>query len=89
MADEYLKGIADHKTPAWVDKQYPVYFNEEQIDAGAKALREHDMKGRITRPWDQVPKSDKKKWREKASVVLWAVRVPKQITDFLDRIESK
>jgi hypothetical protein len=25
---------------------------EDQIERAAQALREHDMKGRITRPWD-------------------------------------
>jgi hypothetical protein len=49
-----------------------IAITEITIDAAAKALREHDMKGRITRPWDQLPKSDAKKWREKASIALWA-----------------
>ena len=51
-----------------------VAITNNTIDAGAKALREHEMKGRITRPWDQLPKSDAKKWRVKASIVLWAAR---------------
>lgn len=53
-----------------VDLPFP---EVELIDAGAKALREHDMAGRFTREWDQVPNSDKRKWREKASVVIAAV----------------
>jgi hypothetical protein len=44
------------------------------IDLGAKALREYDMKGRITRSWEDLPSSDKRKWREKAACVLRAVR---------------
>ncbi len=47
---------------------------EHMIEAAAKALREHDMKGRITRPWEQLPNSDAKKWRVKASIALWAAR---------------
>lgn len=47
-------------------------ISQKKIDAGAKALREHDMKGRITRPWENLPKSDAKKWREKAYTVLLA-----------------
>ncbi len=41
-----------------------------RIDAAAKALREHDMAGRITRQWADVPNSDKRKWVEKAIVAL-------------------
>jgi hypothetical protein len=44
----------------------------EQIERAAKALREHDMKGRITRPWGDLPNYDAKKWRTKASIALWA-----------------
>lgn len=45
---------------------------DEAVDAGAKALRAHDMKGRITVEWDRLPNSQKRKWREKAKVVLAA-----------------
>jgi hypothetical protein len=45
---------------------------DAQVDAAAKALREHDMKGRITRPWTALPKSDAKKWKLKAFVALTA-----------------
>ncbi len=41
-----------------------------RIDAAAKALREHDMAGRITRKWADLPNSDKRKWAEKAIVAL-------------------
>lgn len=47
-------------------------FNELQVDLGAKALRELDMRGRITRSWEDLPSYDKRKWREKARVVLRA-----------------
>ncbi len=47
-------------------------ITEKMIDAGAQALRERNMKGRITRPWDALPKSAKKKWIEQASTVLIA-----------------
>lgn len=46
-------------------------FNDA-IEAAAQALREHDMKGRITLPWEKVPKSQRRKWLEKASVALTA-----------------
>lgn len=45
---------------------------DAEIDRGAKALREHQMAGRITRAWETVPKSDQKKWRDHARVVLLA-----------------
>lgn len=43
-----------------------------QIDAGADALRQRQMAGRITRPWTDLPTSDKRKWREHAEAVLRA-----------------
>ena len=46
----------------------------QQIDAGAKALRELQMKGRITRAWEKLPKSDKKKWILAAKTVLEAAQ---------------
>jgi hypothetical protein len=45
---------------------------EAQIDRGAQALRELQMKGRITRLWAALPKSDSKKWRVAAEAVLRA-----------------
>jgi hypothetical protein len=50
----------------------PVTVSASQVDLGAKALREFDMHGRITRSWEDLPSSDKRKWREKARVVLRA-----------------
>lgn len=50
----------------------PISYNAG-IEAAAKALREHEMKGRITVPWDRVPKSQKAKWLEKASIVAAAL----------------
>jgi hypothetical protein len=53
---------------------------EQEIDAGAKALRERQMAGRITQPWHVLPNSAKRKWRDHASVVLCAalsVETPK------------
>lgn len=43
-----------------------------EIDAGAKALREHQMSGLITRSWSDLPKSNKKKWIEASRIVLRA-----------------
>lgn len=47
----------------------------DQLDAGAKALRELDMAGRITLDWSKVPKSQKRKWFAKAAAVLSAAGV--------------
>lgn len=47
-------------------------ITQTQIDAGAEALRQRQMSGRITRPWDELPNSDKRKWREHAEAVLRA-----------------
>lgn len=44
----------------------------KEIDAGAEALRQHEQGGRILRPWDVLPNSDKKKWRVKSQLVLRA-----------------
>jgi hypothetical protein len=49
---------------------------EDEIDAGAKALRERMMGGKITRSWDRLPNSDKRKWREHAATVLAAAAKP-------------
>jgi hypothetical protein len=43
-----------------------------QIDAGAEALRQYEQGGRILRKWEDLPNSDKRKWRDKATVVLRA-----------------
>lgn len=47
-------------------------ITEQMIDQGAKALPERQQDGRITRAWGDMPKSDKKKWREYAELVLRA-----------------
>ena len=56
---------------AWA-ASYPRGLCDLEIDAGAKALRERQMAGRITRAWDAVPKSEKRKWRDYAACVLTA-----------------
>lgn len=45
---------------------------EHQLDAGAAILRARQTKGKITRPWDELPNSTKKKWRDHAWAVLLA-----------------
>jgi hypothetical protein len=45
---------------------------EDQIDAGAKALRELQQAGKRLNEWSTLPNSTKKKWREYSSVVLKA-----------------
>lgn len=42
------------------------------IDAGGRALREQQMAGRITVPWDRLPASRKKKWKVAAGFVIVA-----------------
>lgn len=49
-----------------------VSFTDEQVDRAAKALRAHDMAGRITRAWEELPPGDSKKWRIKARIALTA-----------------
>ena len=45
-----------------------------QIDAGARALRERQMAGRLLRPWELLPERDRRKWQDHACVVLTAAR---------------
>jgi hypothetical protein len=52
--------------------------NPDRVDAGARALRDHEMSGRITRDWDKLPDYDKKKWRIKSALVLIAALGEKQ-----------
>lgn len=47
-------------------------ITEAQIDAGAHALREHQMAGRMTVEWERVPKGQKRKWIVAATAVLEA-----------------
>ena len=47
---------------------------DEQIEAGAKALRERMTAGRITHPWEKLLMSAKRKWRDHAACVLTAAR---------------
>lgn len=42
------------------------------IEAAAEALRERDMAGRITIPWSSIPKSQRKKWIERAETAITA-----------------
>lgn len=43
-----------------------------EVESAADALRLHEMKGRITLPWDKIAASQRRKWIEKAVVVLKA-----------------
>ena len=45
---------------------------QEQIDASADALRQHEQGGRLLRNWKALPSGTKNKWREKAEVALRA-----------------
>lgn len=48
--------------------------SEAAANAGGKALRERQMAGRITRDWDAVPKSERRKWVDTAREVIRAAR---------------
>jgi hypothetical protein len=48
-------------------------FTQEQIDAGAEALRQHEQGGKRLNSWSLLPNSIKRKWRDKAITVLNAV----------------
>jgi hypothetical protein len=48
-----------------------------QVVAGAKALRERQMAGRITRAWEDVPKYEQRKWvMHSEAVLIAALNVP-------------
>lgn len=62
---------------------------EDEIDAGADALRQHDQGGKKLRLWDDLPNSAKRKWRERVSVVfLAAINVPNEWDAILDKSEK-
>ena len=48
-------------------------FTPDEIDCGADALRRYEQGGKMLRNWTVLPTATKKKWREKASIVLAAV----------------
>lgn len=41
-----------------------------EVENAADALRRHEMKGRITLPWEKISVAQRRKWIEKAKVVL-------------------
>lgn len=53
---------------------YEPYVTGAEIDAGGKALRERQQAGRITRLWEQLPQSEKRKWHDHALAVLIAAK---------------
>lgn len=48
-------------------------FVSSKVECGADALRRFEQGGRLIREWKDLPAATKKKWVEKASVVLEAV----------------
>lgn len=52
-------------------------FTDDQVDAGAEALREKEQGGRLLRSWDALPNADKRKWRVKSLAVLHAAFPPR------------
>lgn len=51
-------------------------ITDQMIEDGGKALRERQQAGRVTRDWDQLPNTDKRKWRDHAYAVLQAALEP-------------
>lgn len=47
-------------------------FTQEQVDAGAEALRQYEQGGRLLRSWEMLSDAEKKKWHKKAEAVLKA-----------------
>lgn len=45
-------------------------FTEKQIDAGGEALRQFEQAGKNLNFWATLPNSTKRKWRDKALIVL-------------------
>ena len=45
---------------------------DEMIERGARALRERQMAGRITRDWSALSAADKRKWLDHSKAVLRA-----------------
>jgi hypothetical protein len=48
-------------------------FTPGELDCGADALRRYEQGGKMLRLWEDLPNSTKKKWREKADIVVSAV----------------
>lgn len=53
--------------------------SEEEIDAGAKALRARQMSGKKLNDWATLPSSTKRKWRDHAACVLTAALSARQL----------
>ena len=49
-----------------------IVVTEQEIDAGAQALRNRMQDGKRLNEWHTLPKSTKQKWREHAACVLTA-----------------
>lgn len=47
-------------------------ISHDEIFRGAWALREHQMVGRFTRDFDEIPRGQQRKWLDAAEVVLRA-----------------
>lgn len=47
-------------------------ITEREIDLGGRALRDRQQSGKRLTPWEELPNSTKKKWREHAHCVLMA-----------------
>jgi hypothetical protein len=47
-------------------------FSDKQVDAAAKALRNHTQRSKRLNDWEQLPNSAKKKWWELSAIALTA-----------------
>lgn len=48
----------------------------KSVERAADALRLHEMKGRVTLTWDRISAAQKRRWLEKAKIVLDAASPP-------------
>lgn len=51
---------------------------DQEIDRGAEALRDREQGGRLLRDWNGLRPSEKRKWIDRAKVVLLAALDPHQ-----------
>lgn len=56
-------------------------ITQEEIDAGAEALRQRMQGGKQLREWTALPNSAKRKWREYSTIVLKAAEFEKHVYD--------
>mgnify|MGYP001596778522 CR=1 FL=1 len=56
-------------------------FPENEIDAGAQALRDRQQSGKRLNDWSTLPNSAKRKWRDHAACVLSAAASAREVKE--------